>query len=176
MEGAARGSAPADPVEVAAASGALMMVRRDEFLALGGFYEPLFMYGEEADFCLRVPGRVVLHPGAAIRHETGHAAGPARSLPRLYHPLRNRLVNAARHLPPSAMARAVVTSAAFDLLTLAQLRRMDAARAVARGWGEGLQAIRRERGARPAAERRLAARRLVSVREAMAQQRSLGRV
>jgi GT2 family glycosyltransferase len=176
MEGAPRASVGEAPVEVTAASGALMMVRRDEFLALGGFYEPLFMYGEEADYCLRVPGRVVLHPGAAIRHATGHAAGPARSLPRLYHPARNRLVNAARHLPPPAMARAVATSAAFDLLTLAQVRRMDAARAVARGWTEGLQAIRRERGARPPAERRLAARRLVSVREAVAQQRRLGRV
>ena len=77
-------SAAADPVDVAAASGALMMVRRDEFLALGGFYEPLFMYGEEADYCLRVPGRRRPPPGSAIRHEHGHAAGPARSLPRLY--------------------------------------------------------------------------------------------
>ena len=135
-----------------------MMVRRDEFLALGGFYEPLFMYGEEADYCLRVPGRVVLHPGTAIQHETGHAAGPARSLPRLYHPARNRLVNAARHLPPLAMARAVATSAAFDLLTLAQVRRLDAARAVRAAGARACGAIRRERGARrprraPAARR-----------------------
>jgi GT2 family glycosyltransferase len=152
-----------------------MMARRDEFLALGGFYEPLFMYGEEADYCLRAPGRVVLHPGAAIRHEMGHAAGPARSLTRLYHPARNRLVNAARHLPPLAMTRAVATSAAFDLLTLAQVRRWDAARAVARGWAEGLGAMPRERRARPAAERRRAATRLVPLREAVAQQRRLGR-
>ena len=33
-----------------------MMVRRYEFLALGGFYEPIFMYGEEADFaCVSGP-------------------------------------------------------------------------------------------------------------------------
>ena len=64
LEGAPRDAAPGAPVDVAAASGALMMVRRDEFLALGGFYEPLFMYGEEADYCLRAPGRVVLHPDA----------------------------------------------------------------------------------------------------------------
>src|SRR5919199_3232063 len=134
LEGLPRTAAPGAPVDVTAASGALMMVRRDEFLALGGFYEPLFMYGEEADYCLRAPGRVVLHPASAIRHEMGHAAGPARSAPRLYHPSRNRLVNAARHLPPLAMARAVATSAAFDLLTLAQLRRGAAVRAVTHGW------------------------------------------
>ena len=38
---------------VTAASGALMMVRREDFLRLGGFFEPLWMYGEEADYCLR---------------------------------------------------------------------------------------------------------------------------
>jgi GT2 family glycosyltransferase len=175
LEGAPRSSAPAAPVEVAAASGALMMVRRADFLALGGFYEPLFMYGEEADYCLRAPGRIVLHPDAAIRHEHGHAAGPARSLPRLYHPARNRVLNAARHLPPLALARALAASAAFDVLTLAQVRRLDAARVVARGWGEGLRAVRRERRARPPRERALAARRLVPLREAVAQQRRLGR-
>ena len=74
------------------------------------------------------------------------------------------------------MARAVATSAAFDLLTLAQVRRLDAARAVARGWSEGLGAIRRERGARHPDERRRAAKRLVTLREAVAQQRRLGRV
>src|SRR5215217_5720201 len=88
LEGAPRAAAPPAPVAVTAASGALMMVRRDEFLALGGFYEPLFMYGEEADYCLRAGGRVVLHPGSAIRHEHGAAAGPARSALRLYHPSR----------------------------------------------------------------------------------------
>ena len=127
-----------------------MMVRRDEFLALGGFYEPLFMYGEEADYCLRVPGRVVLHPDAAIRHDVGHAAGPARSLPRLYHPARNRLVNAARHLPPLRMARAVAASAAFDVLTLAQVRRgTRSAPSCAAGWRAARDPPRAARAPRP---------------------------
>jgi GT2 family glycosyltransferase len=174
-EGDPRSAVPLEPVDVPAASGALMAVRRDEFLALGGFYEPLFMYGEEADYCLRVPGRVVLDPRSAVRHASGHAAGPPRSATRLYWPSRNRLINAARHLPAGACLRSVAASAAFDLLTLAQVRRGDALGAVARGWTAGLRAMARERRARTPRERRRAARRLVPLREAVAQQRRLGR-
>jgi GT2 family glycosyltransferase len=175
QEGDPRSASPSGPVEVPAASGALMAVRRDEFLALGGFYEALFMYGEEADYCLRVPGRVVLDPRSALRHEVGHAAGPPRSATRLYWPARNRLVNAGRHLPAGSLVRSVAASAAFDLLTLAQVRRRDALRAVARGWSGGLRAMGRERRARTPSDRRAAAGRLVSLREAVAQQRRLGR-
>lgn len=167
---------PADPFEVEAASGALMMVRRDEFLALGGFYEPIFMYGEEADYCLRVPGRIVLHPASAVRHDQGHAAGPHRSATRLYWPSRNRLVVAARHLPLGALAKSVAASAAFDLVTLAQTRSRAAAGAIASGWRDGLRTMTRERRARPPGERREAAGRLVSFREALREQRRLGRL
>jgi N-acetylglucosaminyl-diphospho-decaprenol L-rhamnosyltransferase len=176
LDGVLRSAAPSSPVDVVAATGALMMVRRSEFLALGGFYEPIFMYGEEADYSLRVPGRIVLHPHSAIRHEFGHAAGPPRSATRLYWGSRNRLINAARHLPPNALAKSVLASAGFDLLTLGQLRSRVAAKAVARGWRDGLRAMRAERAARPAEERRQAARRLVSLREAIAEQRRLGRL
>jgi hypothetical protein len=85
-------------------------------------------------------------------------------------------VNTARHLPPAALARSLAASAAFDLLTLGQVRRGDAARAVARGWGEGLRAMRRERSARSPEERRRAASRVLSLRRAIEQQRRLGRV
>jgi hypothetical protein len=49
LEGRPRAAAGREPVDVAAVSGALMMVRRSDFLALGGFYEPIWMYGKEAD-------------------------------------------------------------------------------------------------------------------------------
>jgi len=175
-EGQPRTALPDRPVDVSAATGALMMVRRAEFLDLGGFYEPIFMYGEETDYCLRVSGRIVFHPESAIRHEHGHAAGPPRSAIRLYWGSRNRLVNAARHLPAATLAKSVLASAAFDLLTLLQQRNGKAVRAVARGWWDGVRAMPRERGARPAQERRRAARRLVSLRAAIAEQRRLGRI
>jgi GT2 family glycosyltransferase len=171
-----RSGAPSGPVDVAAASGALMVMRRDEFLELGGFYEPIWMYGEEADLCLRVRGRVVLHPHSAIRHRHGHAAGPPRSPTRLYWGSRNRLVNAARHLPAPALVRAIVASAAFDALTLGQLRRRDAVGAVLAGWRDGARRLGRERRSRSREERRAAARRVSSLRAAVAQQRRLGRL
>jgi N-acetylglucosaminyl-diphospho-decaprenol L-rhamnosyltransferase len=176
FEASPRSSLPAEPFEVAAASGALMMVRRADFLELGGFYEPIFMYGEEADYCLRAGGRVVVDPRSAIRHEVGHAAGPPRSALRLYFGSRNRLVNAARHLPGPTLVKSIATSAAFDVLTLAQLRTASSTRAVARGWRDGIRAITSERSTIPPAERRRAAARLTSLREAVAEQRRLGRL
>jgi GT2 family glycosyltransferase len=175
-EGRPRSAAPREPIEVTAASGALMMMRRDDFLALGGFYEPIWMYGEEADLALRVPGRVVLHPTSAIRHGHGAAAGPPRSRTRLYWGSRNRLLNAGRHLPGLPLARAVVSSAAFDALTLAQARSGEAVRTVLSGWRDGIRLLRAERRARSRSERRAAASRVTSLREAVAQQRRLGRL
>ncbi len=176
LENVPRSELPAEPVDVAAASGALMMVRRNEFLALDGFYEPIFMYGEEADYCLRVPGRIVLHPASAVRHERGHAAGPRRSNVRLYWPARNRLINTARHLPAAALAKSILASAAFDLVTIAQTRNRQAAGAIARGWRDGLRAMSGERRARTRAERRRAGSRVVSLHAALAQHRRLGRI
>jgi GT2 family glycosyltransferase len=175
-EGAPRPHAPTAPFDVTAASGALTMMRRDEFLALGGFYEPIWMYGEEADLALRVPGRIVLHPGSAVRHGHGAAAGPPRSRTRLYWGSRNRLLNAGRHLPAPALARALASSAAFDALTLAQVRSREAVGAVLSGWRDGLGLLRSERRARSRAERKEAASRLTSLRAALVQQRRLGRL
>jgi N-acetylglucosaminyl-diphospho-decaprenol L-rhamnosyltransferase len=175
-EGLPRDSLPQQPVDVPAAAGALMMVRREDFLAHGGFYEPLFMYCEELDYCLRVPGRIVLHPASAVRHELGHAAGPPRSVVRLYRGSRNRLLNAARHLPGPTLAKSVLVSAAFDALTVVQLRSRRSTCAVLRGWRDGVRLMSRERAARSRDERRRAARRLVPLREAVSQYRRIARL
>jgi len=175
QEGEPRTAAPSQPVDVNVASGALMMVRRDEFLALGGFYEPIFMYGEEADYCLRVPGRVVLDARSALRHAYGTASGPRFSRFRLYWGSRNRLVNSGRHLEGAPLARSVLASAGFDALALLESRDLGSARAIARGWRDGLRAMRSERDARTRGERRRAAARLSSLRAAIAEHRRLAR-
>jgi GT2 family glycosyltransferase len=176
LEGLPRERAPREPLDVTAASGALMMVRRVDFLEQRGFYEGFFMYGEEADYCLRLPGRVVLHPASAARHTQGTASGPLRSPFRLYWHSRNRLLNAARQLPLPMAMWSMLASAAFDLLILGQNRNRQALAAVARGWRDGLRGMPRERGVRTRAERHRAARRLVSLREAISEQRRLGRI
>jgi hypothetical protein len=81
----------------------VMMVRRAEFLFAGRLLRADSHYGEEADYCLRVPGRIVLHPRSAVRHERGRAAGPALVDSSVLG-TRNRLLNAGRHYP-SARSR-----------------------------------------------------------------------
>lgn len=170
LEGLPRSAAPAGPIDVVAASGALTVVRRAEF---AGFDELIWMYGEEADYALRLSGRTVLHPGSAIRHENGHASGPRQSETRLYWPSRNRLINAARHLPPGPLVLSVATSFAFDAVSLLQVRQAWAARAILRGWRDGLRLMPKVRRERTPAQRAAAARKLSSLRAAISEQRRL---
>jgi N-acetylglucosaminyl-diphospho-decaprenol L-rhamnosyltransferase len=62
---------PAEAVEVAHVSGAMMMMRRADFEALGGFDEAYFLHVEDIDLCWRVAqagGRVLFQPGAVGVH------------------------------------------------------------------------------------------------------------
>src|SRR5205085_558240 len=70
--GFAAGADGRAPREIASPSGAAMVVRRDEFLRIGGFREELFLYHEDQDlgWRMRMAGRrIVLNPGADIYHE-----------------------------------------------------------------------------------------------------------
>jgi GT2 family glycosyltransferase len=175
-EGAPRKGIVAFPMDVAAVSGALMMVRREEFLAVGGFYEAIWMYGEEADLAMRMPGRILVDPRSALRHEIGHAAGPRASVTRVYWPSRNRLINAARHMRGRKLAGAMMISAAFDLALIAARRDLATVRAVCCGWRDGLRAMPTElRGAR-SRDWITTPRHIVSLREALAQRRRLARL
>ena len=64
--------APADPREVAFASGACLAVRADTFLRSGGFSEPFFLYHEDAELSLRLRRfgeRVGIEPRAVCEHD-----------------------------------------------------------------------------------------------------------
>lgn len=64
--------------------GACMMMRRDDYEALGGFDERFFIYYEEVDFCKRAVdagGEVWFCADAAIIHQAGGSAEVPESLP-----------------------------------------------------------------------------------------------
>lgn len=63
--------------EVPVVSGSLMLVRRDAWLALEGFDRRYFVYGEDADLCLRAweaGHRVIVTPAALTRHVGGQSS------------------------------------------------------------------------------------------------------
>lgn len=62
-------------------SGACFMVKRDLFLALGGFDEAIFLFYEDDDLCRRIAesGRALVHVHAAVAlHGRGRSSAPER--------------------------------------------------------------------------------------------------
>lgn len=69
------------PRETLAVSGAAIMVRTADFLALGGFHPAIFMYFEDTDLCWRsrIAGRKVLFcPDARVEHDYEFDQGPRK--------------------------------------------------------------------------------------------------
>jgi GT2 family glycosyltransferase len=72
---------PDHPTPYAGVSGALMAVRREDFLALGGFDEGYFLHVEDIDICRRAEEagwRVLFAPGphgVHLRSTSGVASG-----------------------------------------------------------------------------------------------------
>lgn len=76
--------------EVSIISGCFLMIARGSWEALGGFDLRFFMYGEEADLCMRGAGvlgfRPLFTPAAEIIHHQGASeGGGSRYICRLYH-------------------------------------------------------------------------------------------
>jgi GT2 family glycosyltransferase len=86
-------------------SGACMLVRRDAFLATGGFDERFFLYWEDADLCRRLRNRgfhVRYVPGATAVHKVGQSSQSARrSSIRAFHA--SAYLYYATHVAPGAL-------------------------------------------------------------------------
>lgn len=62
---------PPGPIRIEITSGAALMMRRDDFEALGGFDERYFLHVEDIDLCRRVlkaGGHVIFEPRAELLH------------------------------------------------------------------------------------------------------------
>jgi GT2 family glycosyltransferase len=84
-------SSHAHSTDVASVSGAAMMVRRDDFEALGGFNELMFAYLEDAELSLRTWARglrCVYVPDSVVMHHYEFSRNPAK----MYLLERNRLI------------------------------------------------------------------------------------
>ena len=119
------------------ATGAALVVRRDAFLAAGGFDEAFGMHMEEIDLCWRMRragGRVRVEPASEVYH-LGGASLPRGSARKAYFNYRNGLAMLAKNLPPAELGRVLRARRVLDTVA--------AARAVAAGDRAEAAAIRR---------------------------------
>ena len=92
------------PKEVPYLDGAVLAVRREAFLEMGGFDEDFFFYSEESDFCARLGKagwRVMFFPNAKVIHARGASSVEVdRSELFLRQMVKSQSLLARKHLQP----------------------------------------------------------------------------
>jgi len=164
--------------DVVGVSPALLAVRAEDHAYIGGFWEKLWMYGDEPDYALRIRarGRAVVCTGSRMLHRVGAASGAMQSPLRLRCSARNKLLNIARHTPSSRVPFAMLLAVGFDVLQMMQTRNGPALRAILKGWREGLAGVGEARRTSTPAERARTAQYIEPLGEALKEQRRLGRL
>lgn len=107
---------PTGDVRVAMLSGACLLVRRDVFLALGGFDEQIFLFYEDDDLCqrARAAGHVLVYVHDAVtRHLRGGSSSPTpgRVFRSRYHQAWSRAYVCRKHGRPAGTVGEVVRNA-----------------------------------------------------------------
>jgi GT2 family glycosyltransferase len=90
-----------EPVEVFSACGAAMMVRKQDFLDMGGFDETYFAYFEDVDlgFRLRLSGKKTLFLPESIVYHVGSGSTGRRSDFLVYYQYRNMIWTFIKNMP-----------------------------------------------------------------------------
>lgn len=148
-----------EPRDVFSVKGACMLVRRDDFAAVGGFDDAFFAYFEETDLCwrLQLAGRRVRYVPAAPAH---HASGStttrlfdARQIDELS--FRNRVVSIVKNAGTATLVRVLPLHLLLCLATAGAFLargRPESARAVVVGAFSPLGGPRRLRRSRAVAQ------------------------
>jgi len=128
-----------DARDVFWATGAALAVRREAFLAAGGFDAAFGMHMEEIDLCWRMQragGRVRVAPASTVFH-LGGASLPQGHPRKTYLNFRNNLVMLAKNLPADELRGVLRARRALDGVAAAQAvasGRPAEARAIRRAW------------------------------------------
>ncbi len=84
-----------EDLEIFYAMGAALLVRKDQFVEIGGFDEEMFLYHEDIDLCwrYRLSGRrVIIAPKALVYHLGGAAETESRNGKIIYYREKNHLI------------------------------------------------------------------------------------
>ncbi|MXG89811.1 glycosyltransferase [Nocardioides flavescens] len=121
------------PSDITSISGATAAVRRDDFLAMGGFCETLFTYVEDTDLSLRSWSRgrrAVFVPDAVVHHDYEFSRNPDK----FYLLERNRLFMVLTLYPARVLLAVLPVLVAAELALLGLAAKQGWASQKLRGW------------------------------------------
>jgi len=129
--------------EIAMATGAAVVYRREAVDRVGGFDADYFLYCEDADLCLRMllaGFRGVYLPGPEAYHVRGGTTSTTSELTRFYS-ARNAWITLLKDLPASTLWRSAPKIVAYKLHLFRESVRMGFARTMLRAYGSFLRSV-----------------------------------
>lgn len=131
--------------EIAMATGAAVLYRREAVGRAGRFDEDFFLYCEDADLCLRMRlagYRGVYLPRPRAYHVRGGTSGRQSDLTRFYS-ARNTLITLFKDMPASVLWRSAPKIALYQVHQIREARGMGFARTLLRAYGSFLRTLPR---------------------------------